>query len=182
VRARADSRFESIRAPFIVAGLEVPAGEYWFHQGELRLQLPRSNTFRGTFAGVAGTFYDGTRVGLSLNPTWNQSRYLELGGGYEVNRLEFSDRELAATTHLVQLRVQVALNTSVSFSTFAQFSNVEDLTTLNARFRYHFREGTDLWVVYNEGVNTARNTLDQPRRPFSAGRTLMVKYSHTFIW
>jgi hypothetical protein len=149
---------------------------------QLRLQLPRSNLFRGTFTAVAGSFYDGTRIGLSLNPSWNQSRYLELGGGYEVNRLEFADRQLAATTHLARLRVQVALNTRVSFSTFAQFSNVDDLTTLNARFRYHFREGTDLWVVYNEGVHTSRSVVDPPRLPFSAGRTLMVKYSHTFIW
>ena len=45
----------------------------------------------------AGSFFDGTRVGLALNPAWNQSKYLELQGGYEVNRLEFAERGLSTT-------------------------------------------------------------------------------------
>ncbi|WP_419948672.1 hypothetical protein [Candidatus Palauibacter sp.] len=52
---------------------------------------------------------------------------------------------------------------------------------MNARFRYHFREGVDLWVVYNEGYYMDRsNGGVDPRLPFSSGRALMVKYSHTF--
>jgi len=182
LRGSLNSRFESTLVPFVIAGVEVPPGEYWFHEGEVRLQLPRSDRFRGDFTGRAGSFYDGTRLGLALNPSWNQSKYLELGGGYEINRLEFSDRDLATTTHLAQLRVQLALNPSISFSTLAQYSNVADLTSINARFRYHFREGTDLWVVFNEGLNMSRDVLDQPRLPVSAGRTLMIKYTHTLIW
>jgi hypothetical protein len=182
IRFTGNSRFESIHEPFVVAGVEVLEGDYWFHQAELRLQLPRSGLFRGDFTATAGSFYDGTRFGLSLNPSWTHSRYLELGGGYEVNRLEFEDRGVSPTTHLGHLRVQVALNTSVSLSTLAQYSNVSELAAVNARFRYHFREGTDLWIVYNQGVNTQRDALDPPRLPLSAGRSLMVKYSHTLIW
>jgi hypothetical protein len=181
LRATLNSRFESLRTHALIAGVEVPSGEYWFHEGEVRLQLPRSNLFRGDFTATAGSFFDGTRVGVALNPTWTQSRYLELGGGYELNRLEFSDRDISTTAHLAQLRVQVALNTRISLSTLAQYSNAADLGTVNARFRYHFREGTDLWVVYNEGFNTDRGPLDPARPPLSAGRTLMVKYTHTFI-
>jgi hypothetical protein len=182
VRVSADSRFESVLLPFTVAGVEMPAGAYWFHQGELRYQRPRSAIFRGDFTATAGTFYDGTRVGVALNPTWTWSKYLELGAGYEVNRLEFTDRDQAVTTHLAQLRVQTALNTRVSLSALAQYSNVAELGSLNARFRYHFREGTDLWIVYNEGFHTERDLADVPRLPLSSGRTLMVKYTHTFIW
>jgi hypothetical protein len=182
IRLTGNSRFESIRLPFSVAGVDVPEGEYWFHQAEARLQLARSGLFRGDFTATAGSFYDGTRYGLALNPAWTHSRYLELGGGYEVNRLEFEDRGRATTTHLAQLRVQVALNTRVSLSTLAQYSNVAELGAINARFRYHFREGTDLWIVYNQGLNTERDALDPPRLPLSAGRSLMMKYSHTLIW
>jgi hypothetical protein len=182
IRLTGNSRFESIRLPFAVAGVDVPEGEYWFHQAEARLQLARSGLFRGVFTATAGSFYDGTRFGLALNPAWTHSRYLELGGGYEVNRLEFEERGLATTTHLAQLRVQVALNTRVSLSTLAQYSNVADLAAVNARFRYHFREGTDLWIVYNQGLNTDRDSLEPLRGPLTSGRSLMVKYSHTVTW
>jgi hypothetical protein len=105
---------------------------------------------------------------------------LELGGGYEVNRIEFSERQQRATTQLVRLKVQIALNTRVSLNTFAQYDNVDDHARLNGRFRYHFREGTDLWLVYDEGTNTERDILGQPRLPRSSGRTIMLKYTRTF--
>jgi hypothetical protein len=178
----ARSNYESVSEDFTVADATIPAGRYWFHEGQARLQLPRSDIFRGDFTATAGTFYDGTRIGLALNPAWNPSKYLELGGGYEINRLAFSDRDQQTTAHLARLKVQVALNTRLSFNTFAQFSNLADLASFNARFRYHFREGTDLWIVYTEGVNTNREIAGEPNLPASAGRTLMLKYSHTFIW
>jgi Domain of unknown function (DUF5916)/Carbohydrate family 9 binding domain-like len=176
------SSFESVREPFTVAGADVVAGDYWFQDAKARLELPRSGTFRGDFTASAGSFYDGTRFGVGLNPAWNPSKYLELGGGYEVNRIVFGDRDEAATAHLVRMKIQLALDTRLSLNTFAQFSNVADLATFNARFRYNFSEGTDLWIVYNEGITTERDVLDQPRLPLSSGRTIMLKYTHTFVW
>ena len=176
------SNYESLREDFTVASATVEAGEYRFHEGRARLEMPRSGLFRGDFTATAGTFYDGTRLGLALNPAWNPSKYLELGAGYEINRIAFNDRDEAATAHLARVKVQAALNTRLSFNTFAQFSNVADLATFNARFRYNFREGTDLWIVYNEGVHTERDITGQPRLPLSSGRTLMVKYAHTMVW
>ncbi len=183
IRLTGNVNYESVLNPFSVAGAGIPAGEYWFGEGVAHFQLSRSRLFRGDFTATAGSFYDGTRMGVALNPSWNQSKYLELQGGYEVNRLDFADRGEAATAHLAKLKVQVALNTSLSFSTLAQYSNIAELTTVNARFRYHFREGTDLWVVYNEGLNMERGLRDVGNRlPLSAGRTLMIKYSHALIW
>ncbi len=176
------SAYESVRQPFTIAGAEVPVGDYWFHTGEVRLQLSRNSLFRGDFTVTAGSFYDGIRVGAGLNPTWNQSRHLELSGGYEVNRLEFDDRGVATIAHLGSLKAQFAFNTQLFVSALAQYSNAAELTTVNARFRYNVREGTDIWLVYNEGLNTDRFEFGSPRLPLSAGRTLMLKYNHTFIW
>jgi hypothetical protein len=176
------SSYESVLRAFPVAGAEVPVGDYWFHEGRLRIQLPRADLMRGSLNASFGSFYDGTRVGLGIEPAWNQSKYLELSAGYEWNRLAFSDRNAATHAHLAKFKAQVALDTKLSFSGLMQYSNVADLTTFNARFRYHIREGTDLWVVYNEGLNTRRDIADQPRLPLSAGRTIMIKYTHAFIW
>jgi hypothetical protein len=49
----------------------------------------------------------------------------------------------------------------------------------NVRFRYNFREGNDLWIVYNEGMNTDRHRLT-PTLPFTDSRTILVKYTYTF--
>lgn len=175
------SSYESVADSFAISDVFVIPGDYWFHEADVRFMLPRSRLFRGDYGGSVGSFYDGTRYSLRLNPAWNQSKHLELGAGYEINRLEFNDRDQATTAHLARLRVQIALNTRIQMSTFAQYNGASDLVSFNARFRYHFREGTDLWLVYNEGVNTLLDNGLDPRLPRSAGRRFMVKYSHALI-
>ena len=175
------SSFESVREAFGISDVMVPAGEYWFHEAVFMLRLPRSSLFRGEFNGSAGSFYDGTRISLALNPAWVVSRFLELEGGFEINRLGFSDRDIRTTTRLARLRVSTALNPQVSLSTFGQYNSATGQTTFNVRFRYHVREGTDLWIVYNEGLYNERDNGLGPRRPLSSGRAVMVKYTHTFV-
>jgi hypothetical protein len=182
VQVSARSIFDNVPAEFPVAGATVPAGAYWYHEGYARLGLPRSARLRGEFTATAGSLYDGTRASVAVNPVWNPSKYLELGAGYQLSRIVFDDRGQATTAHLARLRVAVALSTKLFFNALAQHSNVAHLATFNARFRYNLREGTDLWLVYNEGFNTVREVADLPRLPVSSGRTLLVKYTHTLIW
>ena len=175
------SSFENITSGFDVADLVIPAGEYWFHEGNVTMRFPRASAFRGEFEASAGSFYDGRRLSLALSPTWTISRFLEVESGYEINRLDFPERDTGTTTHLALLKVNTALNPRVSMSTFAQYNSAVAQTSVNVRFRYHFREGTDLWVVYNEGLYNERDDGMGPRRPLSAGRTVMVKYSHALV-
>ena len=176
------SSFESIREPFRVASLQINPGEYWFHEADLSWRLSRGGLLRGELGGSVGSFYDGRRASLQLSPAVNLSSHLELRPSYDINRFEFPGQS-PLTTHLARIRVDYSLDTHLSFSALAQYNSTVDQTTVNARFRYHFREGVDLWVVYNEGYHMDRtNGGIDPRLPFSAGRALMVKYSHTFTF
>ena len=176
------SSFESIRDPFRVASLQINPGEYWFHEADMSLRLSRGGLVRGELGGSAGSFYDGRRVGLRMSPALNISRHVEIRPGYDLNRFELRGGDYL-TTHLAKLGVDFSLDTHLSLSVLAQYNSAADQALVNARFRYHFREGVDLWVVYNEGyytdrVNGRANNRD-PMLPFSSGRALMVKYSHT---
>jgi hypothetical protein len=127
----------------------------------------------------AGTFYDGWSGSVSVRPTWNLSPRLELGAAYELNAVRFPDRGQGFDAHLGQLRATAALNTRVSASAVAQYSSLRDLVTTNFRLRYAFREGNDLFLVFNEGINTDRLASD-PTLPLSDSRALLLKYTHTF--
>ena len=176
------SSFESIRDPFKIAGLSIHPGDYWFHEAEFSLRLSRGSNLRGELGGSAGSFYDGRRVSLQAGPAFNVSRHLEIRPGYEVNRFELPGREYL-TAHLARLNLDFSLDTHLSLSVLAQYNSTADQALVNTRFRYHFREGVDLWVVYNEGYHTERASGGpDPRIPLSAGRALMVKFSHTFAF
>lgn len=174
--------YESVREAFqLSGGPEIPIGDYWFHEGQVRLESPRGGLFRPNATMAAGTFYDGWRVFLQGGAAWNPSLHLELGGNYQLNVIRFSDRNESLNAHVVAFRIQTALDVHLSFSTLLQYNSTADDVDLNSRLRYNFREGNDLWLVYNEGFNTDRDGLTGPRRPFSQRRTLMVKYTHTFL-
>ena len=67
-----------------------------------------------------------------------------------------------------------------SGNAFVQYNSTTDQLDFNIRLRYAFAEGTDLWLVYNEGLDTERaRDLIGVRPPLSLGRTMIVKYTHT---
>jgi hypothetical protein len=104
----------------------------------------------------------------------------ELETTYEYNKVDFSDRNQAFDVHVARIRAQIGINTRVSLNGFVQINSSADVVSTNARFRYNFREGNDLWLVYNAGMNLDRRR-EVPFLPTFGGRTLLLKYTYTFI-
>jgi hypothetical protein len=170
-----ENTYESVRNAFqISGGPTVPVGDYWFHALSVHIMRSRNDIVRGDFNGTVGQFYDGTLLGLSVGPTWNASQHLELSGQYQFNAVRFDSRGESLDSHLGQIKIQAALDIHLQVSTLVQYSNTADAASINSRLRYHFREGQDLWLVYNEGFNTDR-PLSAPRLPLSGGRAMMIK-------
>jgi hypothetical protein len=134
---------------------------------------------RGRAQVETGRFFDGTRFRVSASPTWSLSRHLELEASVEYNRVRFGNRAQEFDVYLGRLRAQLGFSTRVSLNGFIQFNSAADLVSSNVRFRYNVAEGNDLWLVYNTGLNMDR-TRDFPALPVSAGRALLLKYTHTF--
>jgi hypothetical protein len=171
---------ESVREEFSFADeADVPPGEYSFSGFRGFLRTPPGKLLSTMFMMDLGTFYDGRRTTLRLMPSWSLLPDLSLGGLYEYNRLIFPGRAQDFTAHLVQLRFLATLSTKFSVLAFIQYNGGDDIAIANLRLRYNPREGNDLYIVYNEGLNTDR-FKDIPVRPLQDNRALLVKYSYTF--
>ncbi|MEE9166785.1 MAG: DUF5916 domain-containing protein [Candidatus Neomarinimicrobiota bacterium] len=157
----------------------VPPGKYTFAIAQGSYATPFGALLRIETSINAGTFYDGRRVSLQAKPTWVISRYLELSGGIELNRIRFSSRNQEFDSRIFRLRSKITLSTVLSISSFIQYNNEIDGIIVNLRLRYNPKEGTDLYVVYNEGINTDRHRLE-PSPPFTDSRIILLKYSTTF--
>ncbi len=182
IRLSVTNSYESVLTPFLIPGdLNIPSGDYWFHEGRLRLQSPRGATKHGTLTVGTGSFYDGWRTNVILEPEWRVSPHFTIDGQYEINIIRFSERNESIDSHLVRLRINAALDTHFSANLLTQYNSADDDVGINARLRYHFSEGNDLWLVYNEGFNTNRDVFTGPRLPLSQSRAFMVKYTYTFI-
>ena len=93
-----------------------------------------------------------------------------------MTRLRFRQRGQSDDIHLARLQVRAAKDARASANAFVQYNSTTDRVDLNVRLRYNFAEGTDLWLVYDEGLATDR--LDLPgelRQPLSSARALIVE-------
>jgi hypothetical protein len=171
---------ESLRQGFSLAdGVGVLPGEYRFGGVNVAYAPSVATPLRSGAQARVGTFYDGWRAMAGVSPTWNVSRHLELGGAYELNRIVFGERGEAVTAHVGRVRVRAYLDTRLSGAAFVQYNSVAHGASVNLRLRYNPREGEDLYLVYNEGINTERYAF-LPARPFTDARTVMAKYVRTF--
>ena len=119
-------QFEDLRESFELSDdAEVPEGRYTFYTTTLFYEPP-PHLFRvGLFAN-AGTFYDGWRLSVGLRPTWTLSRFLELSGEYQLNRVRFPDRDQHFSGDIFRLRARASLNTHLSANTFVQYNSASD--------------------------------------------------------
>jgi hypothetical protein len=160
----------------------VPAGSYWASEGSLEFRASRGWSLRPNVTATVGDFFDGRRLGVQSSVNWPVNRYLELVGGWDWNRIRFDARGQAFDSNLLRLQARGALDVHLSVDAFVQYNSLTEQVATNARLRYNFREGNDLWLVWNEGLNLERDVRGLPRLPFSTGRTLTMKYTHTFIF
>ena len=172
---------EDLREPVsFPENTEVPAGRYNYYLLQMDYFGPDGDLIRAEGSASVGTFYDGTNLELQLEPSWYVSRHLELGATYQFNRVRFPDRDQEFFVHLARLRFQIGFSTKISINAFLQYNTDADTFSSNMRFRYNFREGNDLWIVYNEGRHTSRFN-QEPALPSLDSRTVLLKYTYTFI-
>jgi hypothetical protein len=175
--------YEDVLEAFILSDeAEVPVGSYRATEGAVEFRAPRGWPVRPNLTVTVGELYDGRRVGTEWSLNWAVNQHLELIGGWNWNRIRFDDRGQSFDTNLVRLQARAAWNTHLSLDTFIQYNSLTDRVSTNARLRYDFREGQDLWLVWNEGLILQRDVVGLPRLPLSEARTLTMKYTHTLVF
>lgn len=172
--------YENLTEPFeIIEDIIIPRRDYYFYGFEGFYSTADANLLTTRINLQAGQFFDGYRFSKSLGISWSLSPNFKLEPFYEFNRVIFPKRDDDFTAHLGRLRLKYYFNNDLSASTFAQYSNASKSFISNFRLRYNPQEGNDLYIVYNEGLNTDRHSYT-PVRPLSNSRTVLIKYTYTF--
>jgi hypothetical protein len=172
--------FENVEKEFSFSReAKVPAGKYNFTQFIAHLNSPDSNPLTLKLDAFAGGFYDGNRVTLGLTPQWNIGSSLQLSLAYEYNRVRFPDRNQSFNGNIARFKALLMFTTKLSVSSFLQYNSADNALVTNIRIRYNPKEGSDFYIVVNEGRNTYRD-IDNPRLPVYSSRSVLLKYTYTF--
>jgi hypothetical protein len=159
----------------------VPPGKYTFANISAMFNTSMSNPLSASLMAEAGSFYDGFKVSLFGSPAVNIGTGLNFGLTYAFDYVNFSERESAFVNHIVGVKGLLTLTTKTSLSAFIQYNTAVDKIMTNIRFRYNPREGNDFYIVYDEGMNT-HLSREVPSLPHLSGRTILLKYTYTFIF
>lgn len=170
---------ELLTEPFDLSeDIVIPKGRFQFVGAGAEYSVSHTRLFQLRPNLASGTFYDGWQFSIGARPIWYVSKHLELAGSYRMTRIRFPSRDDTYIAHLARLRIGTALNARFSANAFIQLNSIQHVVSGNVRVRYNFREGNDLWLVYNTNMNTDLDRI-LPHLPLFATHTVLLKYTHT---
>jgi hypothetical protein len=166
--------YDSLDAPFqIGAGVRLPVGTYQWQQGTVSYQLGTQRRVSGTTSFTGGSYYNGTQRTLSYRGRIAAATRLSLEPSVSINWLDLDQGKF--TTKLVGTRVTTPLTPRMFASVLLQYNSSNNSFSSNARFRWEYQPGSELFVVFTEG----RNTIG-PGYPGLDTRGFVVKINRLF--
>ena len=167
--------YEFLPQPFqIVPGVTLPVGDYSFDDVQVSYNVAQQRRVRASFLVSRGSFYSGhkTTVGASGGAV-RVSSHFSLQPSYSLNQVDLAQGDF--TTHLLNTRVVYAMSSRSFVSALVQYSSSSNRVSTNARLRWEYQPGSELFVVYNE----QRDTLTR-RWPDVVNRAFIIKINRLF--
>ncbi len=168
--------FERLDGPFQVAsGVVIDPGEYQFWDVRLSYNSDPSRVFSYGVSYGPQTFYDGDRTDMSLRAGVRVTSKLATSA-----RFSRSDVDLPAgafTADIGSFQVDYAFSPAVSLRTLTQFNSSADQWSTSARFRYIYRPGSDIYIVYDD-VRRDTDLLVSPFLEKFRDRQLLIKVTY----
>ena len=167
---------EDVLTPFLVAGdLEVPVGSYHFNNFEVRYQMGLQRKISGSIGFLHGGFYGGTRTEYQFSQGRLEiNRHLSLEPQIQINQLDTPFGKV--TAKLISARLNWTLTPRMLVSGLSQYNSTTSRVSTNVRFRWEYRPGSDLFVVYGD----ARDTTSTSTVPALVTRSFVVKFTRLF--
>jgi hypothetical protein len=153
----------------ISSGIELPVGDYDYQSLRAGYSIGQRRRASAQLSVEHGSFYSGrkTSVGISRGRV-NVSPQLSVEPTYTVNRVALDEGSF--TSHLASARVTYTMTPMMFASALVQYRSDGRIASANARLRWEYRPGSELFVVYDE----ERDSLGG-RFPQLANRAVIVK-------
>ena len=171
----ATRNYELLRKPLALASnVGVPAGSYGFSHLRTSMSLGQQHRLSGVAAFDTGQFYDGTKQTASLNARYGFTRQLGVEPNVSLNWVE-----RAGTSALIRAtgaRATFTVTPRMFVSALVQYSSSGHALSTNFRFRWEYQPGSELFVVYTDG----RDTAAARGAPTLQNRGIVIKANRLF--
>ena len=158
----------------IATGVVVPVGGYDFHNAEVGYSMGTQRRRSVNLTFERGTFYNGTRTAIGLDRgRFQLSNQLFIEPSYSINRVHLVQGSFS--THLAGSRITYTMTPLMFTSALMQYNSGNNSVSVNARLRWEYRPGSELFIVYNEQRDMLARAF-----PELANRAFIVKINRLF--
>lgn len=161
-------------------GIVIDEGTYNFYTIRLGISQPYYKNIQLPLRASFGGFFDGNRFNFNFSPIFNLGKHWEINSTYDFTYLDFSKKQIQKPIHNASLQVNYAFDLHFSLNYICQYNSNVNQFFNNLRLRYNFKDGHDLYLVWNENFYENRRINDNLIRPLSGNQAFILKYSYTF--
>ena len=146
--------FERLVRPFPIAtGVTLPVGTYDFHTTRIGYIGGQQRRYSGELVFEFGAFYNGDRTSIALNTARLQvTPQVSLEPSFSINWVDLVQG--AFTAKVARTRVTYTITPRMFVSGIVQYNSAGSSFGSNVRFRWEYRPGSELFVVYTDDFNT----------------------------
>ena len=172
--------FDNLTVPFATAGTTLPVGPYQWQYATLTYNSDRTKRVYGSVATDLGGYYNGDRKTLRASINLQIGKTLLFEPNYTHNRVVLPGRPLYSS-NVMNFRVSHSYSPDFYLKGFVQYNDDRKTASFNFLWWYHYKPGSDLYVVYNQGLDidlplTSRELIENSYRVRS--RSLAVKMTY----
>jgi hypothetical protein len=168
--------FERLVRPFAIApGVRIAPGRYDFETLQLSYTAGQQRRLSGAIVYDQGTFYNGRRRSIAVNTARVEvTPQLSIEPSLSINDVTL--REGAFTATVLRSRLTYTVTPRMYVSGIVQYSSTNASAGTNVRFRWEYRPGSELFVVYTDDYDTDTPAAAEALR----NRALVVKVNRLF--
>lgn len=166
--------FEFIPRPFAIAsGVSVPVGGYDYQSVLTSYFIGNQRKISGTASYEHGTLYGGTKRTVGYFGRVELAAQFALEPSLSVNwvNLPFG----VFRSDVLSTRSTFTFNPRMFISALIQYNSASRLFNTNARLRWEYQPGSEIFVVYTDSRDTRASGF-----PELATRALLFKFNHLF--
>jgi hypothetical protein len=141
--------YELLARPATILGVVMPAGSHQFTTAQVSYALGAQRPVSGTLSLQAGSFYNGTLTAVGYSAARvSVMKQFSFEPTISVNRVEAPGSTV--TTRLFRTRIDYGFTPLMFASGLLQYTSTDRAFSSNLRFRWEYRPGSELFIVYTD--------------------------------
>jgi hypothetical protein len=174
--AEVNRNYEFLEQAFPVArGVSIPVGGYGFSDVNVSYSLGSQHPLSGTISLARGQFYDGdiTSVSFGRGRTSITER-LSVEPSVSISAVSLPHGDFV--TRVLRSRVDYGFSPWMFASALLQYNHADRTFSSNFRYRWEYRPGSELFVVWTDEQDTRRGGIGLRNRAFVVKATRLLRF------